>query len=130
MSEIIYAKSAMPECCEKLAQRLEEPYGSGFRETIRRYREGGQDSFAEAFCGGMGTCLVELPLKKEDREVFLEPFRNRGFQDGQMQLKCLEQSRDQLINSISLEEKELPGKCKMAVSLGGMSGLVMLILLL
>lgn len=130
MSEIRYGKAAMPECCEKLAGQMEEPYKNGFREVVRLYREGGQDSFVRAFCEAMGKCLGELPLKKEDREIFFEPFRTQGFQDGEMQLKCLEQSRDRLLNSIRLEEKELPGKCKMAVSLGGMSGLVMLIILL
>lgn len=71
-----------------------------------------------------------LPLKEEDREVFLQPFHGQGFQDGAMQLKSLEQVLSQLSGSLEGQERERREKCRMAVGLGAMSGLLILIVLL
>ena len=130
MSEVRYGNTALPECCKRLGEQMEDPYGKGFREIACIYREAGQVSFAGVFVQVMGQCLAGLPLKKEERDIFLEAFRQGGFQDKEMQLKCFERSRDRLLTCIRSEEKTLPGKCRMALSLGGMSGLIMIIVLL
>ena len=128
-SEIRYGRATLAECCEQLADRVEEPYQSALRRICRSCQEA-QTSFSSKFCAEMEKCLSKLPLDAADRAAFLEPFRTAGFQDRAMQLKCLEQGGWELQSRIALTEKELPVKCRLAVSLGGMSGLLVLIILL
>jgi stage III sporulation protein AB len=128
MSEIRYGKTALPECCRQVAGRLAEPYKSCMERVWRELGESSA-SFQEVFCREMESCLKELPLQKQDREMFLAPFREGGFQDGEMQLKSLNQGLRQLADSIEMQEREQREKCRMAVGLGAMSGLLLLIIL-
>lgn len=82
------------------------------------------------FCLKMEECLEQLPLNKEDTQIFLQPFRGQGYQDGSMQLTALEQGLLQIEDSIRSQEGEQREKCHMAVGLGAMSGLLLLIILL
>lgn len=129
-SEIHYGKATLPESCKRLAERVEEPYRSCLRDIHKGLLGECRETFQELFCLKMEECLRKLPLKKEDREIFLQPFRGQGFQDGAMQLVSLEQGLSQLSDSISLQEREQREKCHMAVGLGAMSGLLLLIILL
>lgn len=129
-SEINYGKATLPESCGRLAERMEEPYRGCLRDIHRELSEERSGTFQELFCQKMEECLKKLPLKKEDREIFLQPFRGQGFQDGSMQLISLEQGLLQLSDSIKLQEREQREKCHMAVGLGAMSGLLVLIILL
>ncbi|MBR1702474.1 MAG: stage III sporulation protein AB [Lachnospiraceae bacterium] len=136
--EIRYGKAAMPECCKNMAIRLEEPYRESLQNVYRIYSEyqvyggacGERFTFRDVFCAEMEQCFADLPLKPEDKTAFLEPFQGRGFQDGEMQMKYLEQGIEQLRDLIGIAERELPGKCRLALSLGGMCGLLMVIVLL
>lgn len=130
MSEIRYGKATLPESCGRLAERMEEPYRGCLREIHRELSAERSGSFQELFCMRMEECLGKLPLKKEDREIFLQPFRGQGFRDGTMQLSSLEQGMLQLADSIKLQEQEQREKCHMAVGLGAMGGLLLLIILL
>lgn len=129
MSEIRYGKSTLPECCRVLAGRLEEPYRGAFSRMYQEYANGAGAPFLEIFIRQMERIFTALPLQKEDREVFLSPFRSQGFQDGQMQVKSLEQSLLQLQDIIRMQNEELHGKCRMAVGLGVMSGLLLIIIM-
>lgn len=120
----------MPECCRVLAERVDEPYRTGLRNVYENYKQGEQTGFPGVFCERMEACLQELPLKKEDKELFFRPFKEQGFRDGTMQLKCFEQGLAGIYSGIDRLEKELRGKCNMAVGLGALSGLLVLIILL
>lgn len=113
-----------------MAERLDEPYGSCLRHVGEEAERGRMPSFQEIFCGEMEICMRKLPLKKEDRDIFLGPFRGQGFRDGEMQLKSLGQGLTQLEENIRTQEREQREKCHMAVGLGAMSGLLLLIVLL
>lgn len=129
-SEINYGKATLPESCNRLAERMEEPYRGCLRDIYRELSEERSTTFPELFCLKMEECLKRLPLKKEDRDIFLQPFRGQGFRDGSMQLVSLEQGLVQLSDSIKLQEQEQREKCHMAVGLGAMSGMLLLIILL
>ena len=73
--------------------------------------------------------LEKMPLKREDREIFLAPFCGQGFSDGQMQLKSIEQSLAQIKDIIRIQNEEQREKCRMAVGLGVMSGLLLIIIM-
>ena len=130
MSEIRYGKTALPECCLNLSARLEEPYSLCLYNIFKEAGGENGDSFCGIFDRNMEECLKNQPLKKEEREIFMQPFRGQGFQDGAMQLKNMEQALVRISDGITLLEKERKERCNMAVGLGAMSGLLLIIILL
>lgn len=130
MSEIRYGKATLPECCRRLSEHLPEPYGSCFRDIFLKMQENTGESFGEVFQRYMKKCLSSLPLTKEDEETFLHFTKDSSFAEGKMQLRAIEQSRELLGEVISQLQKEIGEKCRMAVGLGAMSGLLLLIVLL
>lgn len=130
MSEIRYGKATLPECCLHLSKRLGQPYSEALMDIYEEMDKDVGASFQETFCRRMENCMKELPLKEGDREIFLQPFHGQGFQDGAMQLKSLEQVLSQLSDRLEGQERERHEKCRMAIGLGAMSGLLILIVLL
>ncbi|MDE7354887.1 MAG: stage III sporulation protein AB [Acetatifactor sp.] len=128
--EIRYGCSTLPECCRRIAARLQTPFDSAFFKIDARMQENTGVSFAEVFRECMAEPLKALPLKEDDREIFLRFVPKNGFPDGQMQLRAIEQSRKQLENTIEELESENVEKCRMAVGLGVMSGLLIILVLM
>lgn len=129
MSEIRYGKATLPACCREIAGRVAEPYQGAFEDICKEYEEGVDVSFQELFAARMEQEFRKLPLKKEDYNCFLSPFRGRGFQDGQMQLKSLEQCLAQLKTYVDRQSGEIRDKSRMSVGLGVMSGLLLVIIM-
>lgn len=129
MSEIRYGKATLPECCRELISRVEEPFQGAFGQIYEEACREERTSFQAIFEEKMQQALEGLPLKKEDREVFLAPFCGQGFMDGQMQLRSIEQSLVQLKDTIRIQSEDQREKCRMAVGLGVMSGLLLIIVM-
>ena len=129
MSEIRYGKATLPECCRELTARVEEPYKYALERIYHMCCESAGVTFQEIFVRQMEQVFESVPLKQEDRECFLAPFRKQGFQDGRMQIKSLEQSLAQLNDIIRIQNEEQREKCRMAVGLGVMSGLLLIIIM-
>lgn len=130
MSEVRYSRSTLPECCRHVAERAGEPFGSCLREIYEEMRRNTGRGFGEVFEGEMRTCLAGLPLTSEDVEIFLRFAAQAGFAEGDMQIKWMEQSREQLAHTVETLESELAGRSRVALSIGVMSGLLLVILLL
>ncbi len=130
MSEIRYGKSTLPECCKRIGERQQEPYRSSLLRVYHIMEENKGEGFDTVFCRQMEECFDKLPLTKEDREQFLGFARGNSFEDGRMQLKNIESSRELLKLTVTGLEKENAQKCRMAVGLGAMSGLLLVIILL
>lgn len=130
MGEIQYGKATLPECCKSVAERQNEPFRSTLFRIYQVMRENTGECFSQVFCENMENCLKNLPVTREDRESFLSFARGDGFGDGQMQLRTIERSRELLLLSVKKQEKENAEKCRMAVGLGAMSGLLLVIILL
>ena len=92
-------------------------------------RENTGESFAAVFAEETGKVLDILPLKEADRQEFLRFAAQGSFADGQMQLRVVEQSREQLLKTEAVLEGESADKCRMAIGLGAMSGLMILLVL-
>lgn len=129
MSEIRYGKSTLPECCNHIAGHLAEPYGSCFVRIYDRMRENTGIVFGQVFREEMKGCLDSLPLKYEDKNRFLLLFPDNGFEDESMQIRTIEQNKELLQHTITALERENTEKCRMAVGLGAMSGLLLIIVL-
>lgn len=130
MSEIRYGRATLPECCRQLSGRMEEPFASCLEEIYKRTQQNTGEKFSVVFCEAMSECLSRLPVKVEDRENFLQFVSSGSYVEGEMQLRALEQSRELLGYTIAQLELENGEKCRMAVGLGAMSGLLLLLVLL
>lgn len=128
-SEVRYGRATLPECCGHVAKSLTGSFSAAFLAVGRRMEENGGDSFGEVFREELGKVLGGLPLLESDREAFLQFAGQTGFSDCQMQLRALEQSGELLRNIWEKLEREHEGKCRMAVGLGAMGGLLLLLLL-
>lgn len=130
MSEIRYGKTTLPECCKSVGERQKEPFRSTLFQIYRIMRENTGECFPEVFCHNMEICMKELPLTGADKDAFLAFVKGDSFGDGRMQLRMIERSREMLVVTADKLEKENAEKCRLAVGLGAMSGLLLVIILI
>jgi len=127
--EVRYGRSTLPECCLHIAGYLDTSFSEAFGRIGHRMAENTGLSFGEIFTEEINFLLEDQPIKSEEKEIFLRFAVQTGFVDGQMQLRTLEQSGDCLRQTVARLEKENAEKCRMAVGLGTMSGLLLLLIL-
>lgn len=132
ISEIRFGRATLPECCNHIAGHMPEPYRSCLIRIYERMREMSGIVFGQVFREEMKVCLETLPVTEGDRNCFLELFSDGdgGYEDGSMQIRTIEQSRELLQHTINGLERENAEKCRMAVGLGAMSGLLLLVILI
>ena len=128
-SQVRYGRATLPECCRHVAAQLEPPFVQAFRGVAEKMQENTGASFATVFRERMEEPLKGLPLTGEDREIFLQFASETGYLDGQMQLRAMEQSEELLAGTVERLEKENADKCRMAVGLGIMGGLLLILML-
>lgn len=129
ISEIQYGKATLPECCKRVGERQKEPFRSTFFQIYEIMSQNTGECFPQVFCKEMEDCLIKLPITGEDREAFLSFAKGQSFGDGRMQIRTIERSKELLELTVSKLEKENTEKCRMAVGLGAMSGLLLVIIL-
>lgn len=130
MSEVCYSKAPLPECCGRLIKRLEKPYNEAFSDIYESMKNNTGEKFGQVFHRRMSECLQQLPIKQEEKELFLRFASESGFEDGKMQIRSMEQYNDRLKTIIHKLEQEIAEKSRMAMGLGAMSGLLLVIILL
>lgn len=128
-SQVRYGRAALPECCRHVSAQLGSPFDQAFRGVAERMQENTGATFAEVFRDHLEKPLQELPLKQEDRETFLQFASKTGYQDGQLQLRFMEQSKELMAGTVERLERESSEKCKVAVGLGAMGGLLLILVL-
>ena len=130
MGEVRYGKATLPECCRRIGERQEEPYKESLCSIYQRMEANHGESFQTVFCEQMSACLEKMPVTKQDKEDFLLFASGNSFEEGQMQIRTIERSKELLQSACQEVEKENKEKCRMAVGLGAMSGLLLVIILL
>ena len=128
-SEVRYGRATLPECCSHIAGGLDSGFEEAFLEVGRRMEENMGLSFGEVFQEEMEKALGRLPLQEADRENFLRFAARTGYADSQMQLREIEQSGELLRDTRERLERENAEKCRMAVGLGAMGGLLLILVL-
>ena len=113
-----------------MADRQTEPYRTGLLHIYTKMQENEGIGFSETFCTCMEEVLKEQPVTAEDKEHFLAFAKGEGFEDGRMQLRTIDRSRELLLKTAGGLEKENVEKCRLAVGLGAMSGLLLILILL
>lgn len=128
-SQVRYGRATLPECCRHVAVQLASPFDQAFRTVAERMQENTGASFAQVFRELLGEELENLPITSEDRETFLQFVSETGYLDGQMQLRIMEQSGELMATTAKRLERENAEKCRMALGLGVMGGLLLILVL-
>lgn len=130
MSEISFGRATLPECCQMLAHSMPDPYCSCLTDIYDEMQKNRGIDFRELFATRMEIGLAKLPLEKEDVESFLWFTKHGGLQDRELQMKLLQESYDRIYGSILQQESREQSKGQLAVSLGVMSGLLLVVVLI
>lgn len=130
MGEVRFGKATLPECCKRLSMRLSDPFGKAMEEIYLGMKKNEGTPFAELFLEKMNASMEQLPLTKEDKTNFFKFLGDGSYEDGNMQLRCMEQSKELLEETIASLSAECVEKGRVAVSLGAMSGVLLVIVLL
>ena len=73
----------------------------------------------------------KTPLKEaEEKEIFIRCFSDIGYGDPWMQQQHMERAKRELQEILNTEEEDVKKRSKLAVSLGTMSGILLVLILL
>lgn len=129
-NEITYSRASLPEACLRISGRVKEPYSSAFAAIHKEMLFNDGQSFSAVWVKHMKSCLQSMMIAEEDKKVFLEFGNCAGYMDGQMQAQTMEQYMHRLDISVGRMEKDISDKCRVAMTLSVMGGLMLVILLI
>lgn len=130
ISLLQYGKSTLPECCCQLADQVEEPYRRAFLQVYQELTDNRGSSFVEVYGRIMGETLRELPIKEQDRQLFLQCILEQGSGDSEARVRLVRRQQELLRERMSRLEAESREKSRMAIGLGTLGGLLLIIILL
>lgn len=130
MGQIRFGRCTLPECCMRLTEWVEEPYKSSFKAIYEQAYGGEGERFGLLCRQQLEQDLQGLVVDKEDRELFVSCFAGGGFEEDRMQIETIEQNKLLLLERTNRISQENVSKCRLALSLGTMSGLLLIILFL
>ena len=105
ISEIRYNRSSLPEGCRQIGRQREDRLGIICTGVYREYTEAG------------GTGFLEIAGESFRRQL-------------EALIRAMELSRQGLERTAAAQQQEITQKCRLAVGLGGMSGMFLVLLLL
>lgn len=128
-SEVTYNHSILPDCCEWIMEKTEDPYRRIFQRICEQYQRDCGEGF-DHICGlALQEGLEKEPLK-EEKEIFIRCFSDIGYGDPWMQQQQIERAKRELQEILNTEEEDVKKRSKLAVSLGTMSGILLVLILL
>lgn len=130
ISLLQYGKSTLPECCCQLADQAEQPYGQAFGRVYQELADNRGSSFTEVYDRVMGEALQGLPIKAQDRQLFMQCIMEQGGGDGEARVRLIRRQQELLKERIARLEAEHREKGRMAIGLGTLGGLLLIIILL
>ena len=126
-SEISYSKAALPEICLSVSKRVAEPYKSAMEEVYEETHKRSGIQFPFIWQEKMGQCLTELPVKKQEQDIFLGFGNQTGFIDWEMQAGMIEKNKSQLEELHTQLKSAMENKEKVITSVGVLGGLMLVI---
>lgn len=112
-----------------MQKQLPEPFRGCFEKLDRKLKEFPGESCGKLFRSVLEEGMRELPLRQEDRDAFLQFIPENGYMDGQMQLLAIQRSRALLEGTLEKLDRENAEKCRLALGLGAMSGMLLVLIL-
>jgi len=129
VSEIGYGRSTLPECCAWIKEKTTQPYQNIFQKMLDNTELENGQHFGAISKKIMLQEMKSLPLG-EEKDIFIRCFTDVGYADEWLQRRSMERGRTQLGELLQAEEEDLKKKSKLAVSLGTMSGILLVLILL
>ena len=129
-SEISYSRAALPETCLTVSKRIAEPYKSAMEEVYEETQRKRGIQFPAIWQEKMEQCLKEIPVKRQEKEIFLGFGNQTGFIDWEMQVGMLEKNKNQLEELHAQLKSAMENKEKVITSLGILGGLILVIVLI
>lgn len=128
--QVRYGKSPLPICCQQIADKAEEPFRRCFLEIYEAMKGNQGRDFGQVCRECFDRNLKNQAITSMDRERFINSFIKTGFEEGKTMLQNIEQELNELQDSLNGLIHTQSSRCRMAVSLGTMGGLLLGILFL
>lgn len=129
-NEIGYSRASLPEACLSIEKRVAEPYRNALQQIRLETEQNSGAGFPDIWRDKMGAALRDVPLKKEEKEIFLSFAAGMGYSDSEMQIRVIERQKIQLAGIKERLEKSMESKAKVITSMGILGGLMLVIILL
>ena len=129
VSEIDYGRSTLPECYAWIREKTQPPYQNIFQKIWESTETESGQHFGRVSERIMKQELQNIPMG-EEKDIFIRCFYDIGYADEWLQRRNIERGRDKLRESLDKEEEDLKKRSKLAVSLGTMSGILLVLILL
>lgn len=128
--QIRFGRCTLQEGCLQLTERVEEPYKQIFTDIYEEACKNHGESFGSICNRYLEAGLQKVSCRKKDKELFIKCFTAGGFEEDIMQLRMIEQTKEEIEERLKETAKENESKCRLALSMGAMSGLLLVILFL
>lgn len=128
LGQIRFGRYSLPECCLQLAERVQEPYGKIFGDIYEEACANSGESFGSICERYLTEGLKTAVCQKKDKEIFVSCFSKGGFEEDVQQLRYIEQAKAELEDRLARTAGENASKCRLALSLGTMGGLLLVLL--
>lgn len=128
-SIIRYQREPLGQCFRMTASEQQGELRQALWEVGKRLEEKEEEGIRQVFCEKLEGVLTRMALTRSDRELFYSFLPENGYADVELQMNLLEKCRTRIGRLWMELEKENGNKCKMAVSLGVLGGLLLLLVL-
>ncbi len=129
-SQVRFGRSTMGECCEQIARRVDNPFKSCFKEIAGEMEQNEGSSLGQVSRASFNRHLKRLVVSEKEKEEFVTCFAHEGFEDEGMQIQSILRGRQELETAMQELNETLTSRCRLAISLGTMSGLLLVVLFL
>lgn len=129
-SRIRYTKASLPECLANVSDSLEEPYKTAFQKSAEIVKQNTGEASVQVFQKEMKACLDQVVLGKEEKDIVLEFAGKWGYEDAELLMGNMECYRERIQEICEELQSTAAQKSRLSVSLGTMSGILIVILLL
>ncbi len=129
-SQVRFGRNTMGECCEQIAKRVDNPFHRAFQEIGIEMKQNKGSSLGQISRASFNRHLKRLVASEKEKDEFIACFVHEGFEEEGMQIQNIIQGRQELETIIGELSENLTSRCRLAISLGTMSGLLLVVLFL
>lgn len=128
--QVRFGRSTMGECCGQIAGRVDNPFQNVLQEIAGEMKENKGNSLRQVSQTSFDKHLKKLVVSSKEKEEFMACFAHEGFEEEGMQIQSILRGRQELEAAMQELNESLTSRCRLAISLGTMSGLLLVVLFL
>ena len=96
----------------------------------KKWEKNAGNSLGQVSRASFDRHLKKLMVSEKEKEEFIACFAQEGFEEGCMQIQSILRGRQELETAMQELSGTLNSRCRLAISLGTMSGLLLVVLFL